>query len=180
MAWRPTRYLIEGFLDNSKHGKVTGWMGFVGVNGRVKFDLRGDFHRDIRGAKIYFWGNARDGKPDEKAEIFMKGFSNEQIGETGDMTAGFAPCDYVANRCYLEWFSEANGRVVIELPQDNVIVIGTPIPAWKTEPICRKEQDRKMTEYMTELAEMYSKKKNKKNRAIDEVTKNQDKEEREK
>lgn len=56
MAWRPTEHLIEGELDNTTPGKVTGWMRFAGMNERVLFDLTGDFHRDIRGARIRLAG----------------------------------------------------------------------------------------------------------------------------
>ena len=31
MAWRPTRYLIEGELNNTVLGKITGWMKFAGI-----------------------------------------------------------------------------------------------------------------------------------------------------
>jgi hypothetical protein len=34
MAWRPTEYLIEGELDNTTPGKVTGWMRFAGMKDR--------------------------------------------------------------------------------------------------------------------------------------------------
>jgi ABC-type sugar transport system ATPase subunit len=51
MAWRPNEYLIEGELDNTQLGKVTGWMRFAGMNGKVTFDLEGNFHRDIRGTR---------------------------------------------------------------------------------------------------------------------------------
>jgi hypothetical protein len=30
MAWRPSEYLIDGELDNTTPGKVTGWMRFAG------------------------------------------------------------------------------------------------------------------------------------------------------
>jgi len=39
MAWRPTEYLIEGRLDNTAPGKVTGWMTFAGLKEKVTFDL---------------------------------------------------------------------------------------------------------------------------------------------
>ena len=66
MAWRPTEYLIEGELDNTTPGKVTGWMRFAGMASNVTFDLRGNFHRDIRGAKIRFTGDgdAANGEAD--------------------------------------------------------------------------------------------------------------------
>ena len=56
MAWRPTDYLIEGELDNTKPGKVVGWMRFAGLRKKVTFDLHGDFHRDIRRTRITFKG----------------------------------------------------------------------------------------------------------------------------
>ena len=31
MAWRPSEYLIDGELDNTNPGKVTGWMRFAGM-----------------------------------------------------------------------------------------------------------------------------------------------------
>ncbi len=43
------------------------------------------------------------------------------------MTAGNWPRDY-GNWPYLEWYSEANGRVVLEPGRDCVRVIGTPLP----------------------------------------------------
>ena len=52
MAWRPYENLIAGELDNTVPGKVTGWLRFLGMEEEVKLDLNGDFHRDIRGAKI--------------------------------------------------------------------------------------------------------------------------------
>lgn len=39
MAFRPTRYLIKGELDNTKLGKVIGWMKFAGKKEKVIFDL---------------------------------------------------------------------------------------------------------------------------------------------
>jgi hypothetical protein len=51
-TWRPHEQLIEGELDNTAPGKVTGWIKFVGMDEAVKLDLAGDFHRDIRGTKV--------------------------------------------------------------------------------------------------------------------------------
>ena len=156
MAWRPTNYLIEGLLDNTKLGKVTGWMQFAGKKERIVLDLTGDFHRDIRGAKIYFRGQADAENVDAvKAAEYMKGFSLNQTGKVGDITAGFAPADYVAGRVYLEWYSEANGRVVIELPQENIKVIGKPVPWEKCEPVSREEQAKNMAEFLQGLAEKF-------------------------
>ena len=39
MAWRPNDQLIEGELDNTVQGKVTGWMQFVGMKEKMMFNL---------------------------------------------------------------------------------------------------------------------------------------------
>lgn len=93
MAWRPAAYLIEGELDNTVLGRVSGWMRFAGVKGKVTFDLAGDFHRDIRGTKIWFRGDPNLDITD--AIACMEGFALHQTGRVGDMTAGLEPRDYV-------------------------------------------------------------------------------------
>jgi hypothetical protein len=94
MAWRPSQYLIEGELDNTTPGKVTGSMRFAGMKEKVTFDLKGDFHRDIRGAKIRFRGDGCE--EDLEAASYMDGFATHQTGDTGDITAGRPPRDYTA------------------------------------------------------------------------------------
>ena len=66
MAWRPTDNLIEGELDNRNHGKVTGWMKFAGMKENVTFNLEGNFHRDIRGAKVRLRGNGESANFEEE------------------------------------------------------------------------------------------------------------------
>ena len=134
MAWRPTQYLIEGELDNTNPGKVTGWMKFAGKKEKVTFDLEGNFHRDIRGAKIHF-SNEADADSDE-AQGYMDGLASHQTGKTGDITAGLPPKDYV-DYPYIEWYSDENGRVVIELEPDQVELLVQPIPACESDPIVR-------------------------------------------
>ena len=148
MAWRPHENLVEGELDNTVPGKVTGWIRFVGMNEVVKLDLIGDFHRDIRGAKIHLSGCARD---DEETRQCLEGFSPVQTGEVGDMTAGLPPQDYVAYP-YFEWYSEANGRVVLELDPEQVEIIGRPIPAVESDPISRAEQEGKMANFLAGMS----------------------------
>ena len=94
MAWRPTQYLIEGILDNSVPNKVTGWMRFAGVKDKVTFDLEGNFHRDIRGAKICFTGDAYEDQVEIESGAYFEGFSLHQTGNVGDITAGLPPHDY--------------------------------------------------------------------------------------
>jgi hypothetical protein len=150
MAWRPTDYLLEGELDNTHPGRVTGWMRFAGLAERVTFDLAGDFHRDIRGAKIRFTG---DGIADDPQSAgYMHGFATHQTGETGDITAGLPPYDY-GRAVYCEWYGHENGRVVIELEPDQLKVIGRPIPACESDPISREDQARKMAGFLAGLSQ---------------------------
>jgi len=151
MAWRPTQYLIEGELDNTHPGKVTGWMRFAGMKEKVTFDLEGDFHRDIRGAKVYFIGDASETDPPEEAAGYMESFAQRQTGKAGDITAGLPPADYVSYP-YLEIYSDQNGRTVIELEPFQIEVIGTPIPAVESDPISRAQQNGNMAEFLGGLA----------------------------
>ena len=148
MAWRPYEQMVEGELDNTIPGKVTGWLRFVGMDEVVKLDLIGDFHRDIRGATICLSGCALDNEANHR---YMEGFSPVQTGEAGDITAGLPPQDYVSYP-YIEWYSEQNGRVVLELEPEQVEVIGKPIPVCESDPILREEQDRKMAGFLGGLA----------------------------
>lgn len=150
MAWRPYDQLIEGELDNTVRGKVTGWMTFIGLNDKVTFELDGDFHRDIRGAKVRLIGN--NCADPEKSASYMEGFSWVQKGNVGDMTAGLPPQDYV-DYPYVEWYSEENGRCVIELEPQQVQILTPPIPAAESDPISRRQQAEHMAGFLSGLAE---------------------------
>jgi len=102
MAWRPTQYLQEGELDNTCPNKVTGWMTFVGLKDKVTFDLVGNFHRDIRGAKIHFIGDAYEDQHDIDSNSYFEGFAQHQTGKVGDITAGLPPFDYGREPYYAE------------------------------------------------------------------------------
>jgi len=151
MAWRPTHCLVEGELDNTHLGKVTGWMRFAGMKDKVTFDLKGDFHRDIRGAKIHFKGDAAETEPPADAEQYVEGLAQHQTGKVGDVTAGLPPHDF-GQAPYFEWFGEENGRVVIELEPTQIEVIGTPIPARESYPISREQQRCNMAEFLGSIA----------------------------
>jgi len=141
--------LIEGELDNTRLGEVTGWMRFTGIKDLVALKLRGNFHRDIQGAKIRFRGEGRPDSSDDAA--YMEGFSTSQTGKVGDITAGLPPADYT-DYPYIEWYSEENGRVVLELDKDQVEVIGQPIPLEEAVPVSRQQQSENLAEFMHEVA----------------------------
>lgn len=148
MAWRPHNYLLEGRLDNSRLGKVTGWLKFAGLVDRVTFDLHGNFHRDIRGTAIQLKGTSE--APVNDAERYMKGLALRQTGEVGDITAGLPPQDYV-DYPYIEWYSAENGRVVLELEHSQVNVIGQPVPVIESDPIDRRSEDQKLRQFMVSM-----------------------------
>jgi exonuclease III len=150
MAWRPNEQFIEGILDNTIPGKVTGWMKFAGLKEKVIFDLNGDFHRDIRGAKVRLQGDGESANTEESAK-YLECFSKLQKGNVGDMTAGREPRDYVSYP-YFEWYSDDNGRVVIELEPEQVEILTQPIPACESDPIDRKKQAENMANFLCGLA----------------------------
>ncbi|MDD5458132.1 MAG: DUF2958 domain-containing protein [Phycisphaerae bacterium] len=153
MAWRPNDQFIEGELDNSVPNKVTGWMRFVGMKEIVRFELEGNFHRDIRGAIIKLHGDGESANAEE-AEKYMHGFSTTQTGNAGDITAGREPCDYgLAGSAYIEWYSKENGRVVLELDTEQVELLTQPIPACESEPIDRKKQNENMAKFLCGMAQ---------------------------
>lgn len=151
MAWRPNGQFIEGVLDNTVQGKVTGWMRFAGINEKVIFDLKGNFHRDIRGAKVRLRGDEESANTEEAAK-YMEGFARLQKGNAGDMTAGLPPADYIKGSGYFEWYSEDNGRVVIELEQDQIELLTQPIPTIESDPIDRRKQAENMANFLCGIA----------------------------
>lgn len=149
MAWRPHELLIEGVLDNTTPGRVVGTMKFAGLKKPVRFRLKGDFHRDIRGTKIELRGNGNDEDPAE-AQARMSQFGLSQTGNVGDITAGLPPQDYTTYP-YIEWYSNQNGRVVLELDNDQVKVIGQRLDPATQEPISAEEQGRNMKNFVRTL-----------------------------
>jgi hypothetical protein len=127
-------------------------MTFAGMKDKVTFDLEGNFHRDIRGAKIYFTGDAYEDQADIDPGDYFEGFAQHQTGNVGDITAGLPPNDY-GSTPYIEWFSHENGRVVLELEPVQIEVIGRPIPAIESDPISREQQKHNMAAFLGSLAQ---------------------------
>ena len=150
MAWRPTKYLIEGALDNTDPGIIKGYMKFMGMKELVQIELQGNFHRDIRGAVIRFECDDYKDEDPLKAVEYFKGFSVVQTGKAGDITAGRPPHDYV-DRPYIEWYSKESGRVVVEPEYNQVKVRGMPIPYIESDPIDRKEQENNLMDFMDDI-----------------------------
>ena len=152
MAWRPNEQIVEGILDNTVPDKVTGWMRFTGMKEKVIFDLEGNFHRDIRGAEVRLRGDGESADTVQTGK-YMEGFAVLQTGKVGDMTAGLPPYDYTKDTAYFEFYSEDNGRVVLELDTDQVELLTQPIPACESDPVSRKDQAENMAGFLCGLAQ---------------------------
>ena len=96
MAWRIDESVVRGEIDNRMKGVVRGRLWLEGVEEPVTLQLSGNAHRDLAASR--------------KVRVFDVPL--EQALEMIDR--GEKPPEHLANCLYLEWFSEANGRVVIE------------------------------------------------------------------
>lgn len=125
VANRIERAVVRGEIDNSVEGRTTGWIWLLGRADPVTLDLAGDCWRDLAGARLKF----RNPEATEHVELHRT-----QSGVVGDMTAsrkcrvpvgpiedylearaaGEQPAEVWKNTLYIEWFSETDGRVVIE------------------------------------------------------------------
>jgi hypothetical protein len=127
VAWRIDEVLVRGEIDNTVEGKTSGRLWVLGREEPVELDLNGDCWRDLAGTRLSF----RNPEPRPQAGADLAPL---QRGVVGDMTASrknkvplVSDEEFSAlhtarqeipfcwkNTLYLEWFSEKNGRVVIE------------------------------------------------------------------
>ncbi len=128
MAFRIADSVERGWLDASERGRVTGEIWFCGRDEPIRLNLEGFPMKDIAGRMLHF----ENPNPVWKENI--EGLRTEQNGTTGDMTAsrkalhGEPPYKRETlkwvNALYLEWFSDFNGRVVIEAVDYKVTLHG--------------------------------------------------------
>jgi len=138
MAWRIADNIVRGEIDNQTPGLVQGKIWLAGHQVPLALKLSGNGHKDLAGCKLTFLNPA----PKVDPSLALK---PDQTGVVGDMTAArkvrvIDNLDYealkndqpfsehMANALYLEWFSDTNGRVVIE-STDYKVEIGEP--AWR-------------------------------------------------
>ena len=117
MAWRfaGSRFVKEGYLDNTRFGRTVGEIEFGGL-GKIVLDLDGDMQGGLK-RKLMSFSNP-DYDPEfvlehgrgrtSTAQEYMRDFDRMQRGSVGTMIGS----PYL----HLEWYSESNGRCVIELP----------------------------------------------------------------
>jgi hypothetical protein len=129
MALRIHDSVMRGEIDNRVKGIVRGQIWVEGRVDPVTLDLKGNAHPDLAGCLLTF-SNSRKRILHPRLESLHP----IQRGTIGDLTASRKvrvfdvppeeafemssrnekPPEHMANSLYLEWFSEANGRVVIE------------------------------------------------------------------
>jgi hypothetical protein len=151
MAWRIDEQVIRGEIDNRTRGRVTGRIWLVGHAGPVALDLQGNCWRDLAGRRLEFVN------PEPKPGL-ADDFAVRQVGAVGDITASRKvrvpdiPLDQLhlyyktgrempwhwGNSLYLEWFSQRNGRVVIESATFELKIVGEPV--WEMTPEEETEQ----------------------------------------
>ncbi len=160
MALRIDEQVIRGVINNRTRGKVTGHLWIVGHDEPIELNLEGDAWRDIAGHVLEFTNpNPVPGD--------IASFARIQKGVVGDITASRkarvpdcpiseigkyyktgVPMPWHWGNClYLEWFSERNGRVVIESPHFE-LKIDTE-PSWTMSPEEEKDRHAANQEAMT-------------------------------
>ena len=128
MALRLEKSIVRGEIDNTEAGMVRGKLWLLGREEPVVLTLQGNAWRDVAGSRLTFEN------PHPVVESNAAALVAEQNGVVGDLTASrkvkhlLADLEEAAqwnddknppswewrNAIYIEWFSERNGRVVIE------------------------------------------------------------------
>ena len=154
MAWRIQDSVIRGEIDNRVKGRVRGKLWLDGLAKPVALDLEGNACPDLAGCLLKF-KNPTKTFPIRKRPAFAP----VQRGKIGNLSAsrkarvftipeaeaferidrGEKPPERLANVLYLEWFSEGNGRVVIE-SADYELKISAP--EWRLTPKEEKQRAR--------------------------------------
>jgi hypothetical protein len=136
MAWRIEDTVAHGEIDNTVEGHTTGRIWLEGRDEPLILSLNGDCWRDLAGTRLQFEN------PSPKSAPTTEALDMDQSGIIGDMTASKRnkvptvseeefhhlyqnrqdiPHEW-QNTLYLEWFSEINGRVVIETAKFHLII----------------------------------------------------------
>ena len=146
MAFRIHDSVVRGEIDNRGKGIVRGKIWVQGRAEPVTLELKGNAHPDLAGCLLTF-SNPQKCSPHPGLDTL----NPIQRGTIGDLTASRKvrvfdvplsealdmihrqekPPEHMANSLYLEWFSEANGRVVIE-SADYELTISPP--EWRMTP----------------------------------------------
>jgi hypothetical protein len=146
MAFRIHDSVVCGEIDNRVRGIVRGKVWLENRAEPVTLELKGNAHRDLAGCLLTFTNPLK-----RVVHPHLDSLNPMQRGVAGDLTAARKarvfdlpfeeacdmlkrkqnPPEHLANTLYLEWFSEANGRVVIESADYNLTISE---PSWQLSP----------------------------------------------
>lgn len=171
MAWRIDEQVVRGEIDNRGRGRVVARLWLVGQTAPVELSLRGNGWRDVAGRKLEFV-NPRPQKG-EGPSLALR-----QEGVIGDYTASrkvkvpevsaeelLELCQqkkpfpwHWGNCLYFEWYSEVNGRVVLETASFQLTV--SDVAAWEMtaeeEQEQREENSRAALDFIKQLGDAFS------------------------
>lgn len=153
MAFRIYQSVVRGEIDNRKRDRICGSIWLVGRDQPIVLELSGNCRRDLAGCFVTLV-NPHPAPADNESGAQLETL---QRGVAGDITAsrktrvldvpleeaqrvsreGGTPPEHIANALYLEWFSDANGRVVIE-SSDYAVEVSPP--AWRLSSQEEQEQ----------------------------------------
>jgi hypothetical protein len=160
MAFRIHESVVRGEIDNRVKGIVRGRIWLEGRAEPLVLALKGNAWPDLAGCLLRF------ANPQKRIPLAPDDpLHSTQRGSIGDLTASRKvrvfdvpleealemfdrkekPPEHMANCLYLEWFSEANGRVVIESP-DYELAISEP--EWRMTPDEEADRARQAAEGM--------------------------------
>ena len=158
MAWRIHHSVQRGEVDNRERGVVRGRVWLHGLTKPVQLELKGNACPDLAGCLLSFEN------PGETVPLRTDSSMNPlQRGTIGDLTASrkvrvfeipiseayerlkkrMPVPEHMANSLYLEWFSQANGRVVVE-SADYKLAISAPV--WTLTPEEEQQRQRSASE----------------------------------
>lgn len=169
MAFRIHDSVVRGEIDNRVKGIVRGKVWVEGRAEPLVLELEGNAWPDLAGCLLTF-RNTQKRLPHPG----LDSLAPMQRGTIGDLTASQKvrvfdvpveealdmidrkekPPEHMANSLYLEWFSEANGRVVIESADYELTMSA---PEWRMTPEEDAERARQaaagMADFMEKLTE---------------------------
>ena len=144
MAWRFPEHILRGELDNTARGRVTGRIWLAGLAEPMTLDLRGDCAPDLAGGTFTFANPSpvpfADAPPNPEQRGWVGDITASQKVKVHDVPMAEVMRLYPlgepvpwhwANALYLEWFSERNGRVVIQTAEFKLTLF---TPAWTLTP----------------------------------------------
>jgi hypothetical protein len=163
MAFQIEDCVVRGEIDNRVKGIVRGKIWLEGKAEPLVLELKGNAWPDLAGCLLTFKN------PQKRIGHYkLDTLHAEQRGRVGDLTAsrkvrvydvplheaeemierGEKPPEHMANCLCMEWFSERNGRIVIESAEYELTISS---PEWRMTPEEEKERAKEAEQAMEEF-----------------------------